>query len=55
MPNDMRSVADVRMHGFSRRSEVPAVLDWIDGHASILGSETVPLEAAVGFEDDVGR
>ena len=44
----MPSVADVRMHGFSRRSEVPAVLDWIDRHAPRMGDETVPLEEATG-------
>ncbi len=39
---------DVRMHGFSRRSEVPAVLAWIDLHAHRLGSETVPLGESAG-------
>jgi molybdopterin molybdotransferase len=42
------SVSDVRMHGFRRRSEVPAVLEWIDRHASRLGVETVALNAASG-------
>jgi molybdopterin molybdotransferase len=28
------------MHGFSRRSEVPAVLEWIDRHTIRLGAET---------------
>src|SRR5262245_3974099 len=46
MSIDARSRADVRMHGFSRRSEVSAVLAWIDRHASRLGTETVPLEEA---------
>jgi molybdopterin molybdotransferase len=35
------------MHGFRQRSEVPAVLDWIDRHASPLGDESVPLDEAV--------
>jgi molybdopterin molybdotransferase len=39
---------DVRMHGFRKRSEVPAVLDWIDRHATPLGAEPVPLEQACG-------
>jgi molybdopterin molybdotransferase len=36
------------MHGFRTRSEVSAVLDWIDQHAGRLGAETIPLEAACG-------
>lgn len=36
------------MHGFRQRSEVPAVLDWIDRHATRLEQEPVPLEAAAG-------
>jgi molybdopterin molybdotransferase len=40
------SSADVRMHGFSRRSEVPAVLQWIDRHALPLPPENVALEQA---------
>jgi molybdopterin molybdotransferase len=40
--------ADVRMHGFSRRSEVPAVLEWIDRHALLLAPETVMLEQVAG-------
>jgi molybdopterin molybdotransferase len=39
---------DVRMHGFAQRTEVRAVLDWIDGHALRLGEETVSLEDAAG-------
>jgi molybdopterin molybdotransferase len=39
------SIPDVRMHGFRKRSEVPAVLDWIDQHAARIGAESVPLEA----------
>ena len=35
------------MHGFRQRSEVPAVLDWIDRHATRLDQELVPLEEAV--------
>ena len=41
-------IPDVRMHGFRKRSEVPAVLDWIDQHAARLGAESVPLEEACG-------
>ena len=47
MPKDVRPPADVRMQGFRQRSEVSAVLSWIDGHASRLGDETVPLDDAV--------
>ncbi|MBS0327286.1 MAG: molybdopterin molybdotransferase MoeA [Proteobacteria bacterium] len=36
------------MHGFSRRAEVRAVLDWIDGHATRLGPTTVALDEAAG-------
>jgi molybdopterin molybdotransferase len=42
------SIPDVRMHGFRKRSEVPAVLAWIDQHAARLGAESVPLEEASG-------
>jgi molybdopterin molybdotransferase len=42
------SIADVRMHGFRQRSEVSAVLDWIDQHATPLGTESIPLEVACG-------
>jgi molybdopterin molybdotransferase len=38
----------MRMHGFRERSEVPAVLEWIDRHASRLDAETVRLEEASG-------
>jgi molybdopterin molybdotransferase len=48
MQDDPAPVSDVRMHGFSRRSEVPAVLEWIDRHAARLGAETVPLDDAAG-------
>jgi molybdopterin molybdotransferase len=40
------TITDVRMHGFRQRSEVSAVLDWIDQHATQLGAESVPLEQA---------
>ena len=40
-------MADVRMHGFRQRSEVSAVLSWIDRHASRIGDETVPIDEAV--------
>ena len=42
------SISDVRMHGFRKRSEVSAVLDWIDQNARRLGAESVPLEQASG-------
>ena len=48
MKNATPSPPDVRMHGFSRRSEVPAVLEWIDRHALPLPSESVALEDAAG-------
>jgi molybdopterin molybdotransferase len=47
MSQDARPSADVRMHGFRQRSEVSAVLTWIDRHAPRLGNETVPLDEAV--------
>ena len=46
MHKDAPPSADVRMHGFRQRSEVPAVLDWIDRHAARLSDETVPLDEA---------
>jgi molybdopterin molybdotransferase len=48
MTNSTPAAPDVRMHGFSRRSEVPAVLEWIDRNALRLPSESVPLEQAAG-------
>ena len=36
------------MQGFRRRSDVPAVLAWIDRHALRLDAERVPLESAAG-------
>jgi molybdopterin molybdotransferase len=48
MKNAVPSLQDVRMHGFSRRSEVPVVLEWVDRHASRLSTESVPLEEAAG-------
>jgi molybdopterin molybdotransferase len=45
---DAPGVRDVRMHGFARRSEVPAALKWIDQHAARLSEEAVSLEAAAG-------
>ena len=48
MHNAGPSVSDVRMHGFRRRSEVPAVLDWIDRHAARLEDESVSMEDAAG-------
>jgi molybdopterin molybdotransferase len=44
----MPATADVRMQGFRQRSEVPAVLEWIDRNASRLDAEAVPLEVATG-------
>ena len=41
-------IPDVRMHGFRKRSEVSAVLDWIDQNARQLGAESAPLEEACG-------
>jgi len=46
-PASARPPADVRMHGFRQRSEVSAVLGWIDARASRLGDETVSLDEAV--------
>jgi molybdopterin molybdotransferase len=42
------SIPDVRMHGFRTRSEVPAVLDWIDRHATRLTAASVAIEEAFG-------
>ena len=36
------------MHGFAKRSEVPAALAWIDAHAAVLPAENIALEDAVG-------
>jgi molybdopterin molybdotransferase len=47
MSEDARPSRDVRMHGFRQRSEVPAVLSWIDRHAARLGDETVALDDAI--------
>lgn len=44
----MAATTDVRMQGFRRRSEVPAVLEWIDRNASRLDAEAVALETATG-------
>lgn len=48
MKSEITSIPDVRMRGFQKRSEVRAVLDWIDQHATRLGAEPVPLEEACG-------
>jgi molybdopterin molybdotransferase len=40
--------ADVRMHGFSQRAEVGAVLQWVDAHAHRLGSTSVSIDDATG-------
>lgn len=39
---------DVRMRGFSRRTEVSAARDWIDAQAIQLTSETIDIERAAG-------
>jgi molybdopterin molybdotransferase len=44
----MSIAADVRMQGFRRRSEVPAVLTWIDDKACALAGERVCVEDASG-------
>jgi molybdopterin molybdotransferase len=44
----MTARADVRMQGFRQRSEVHAVLDWIDRHAHRLAGETASIECATG-------
>ena len=48
MAADARPREDVRMHGFSQRAEVGAVLEWIDANAQPLGSEREPLDRASG-------
>src|SRR4029453_6732405 len=48
MNSPTTSIADVRMHGFSQRTEVPAVLDWIDRHSPRLPDEKVSIEEATG-------
>jgi len=48
MKEPVPSSADVRMHGFSRRSEVPVVLEWIDRHALPLPPQDVVLEKVAG-------
>jgi molybdopterin molybdotransferase len=44
----MSATADVRMQGFRRRTEVPAVWAWIDAHAKRLESERLPIADATG-------
>jgi molybdopterin molybdotransferase len=39
---------DVRMHGFSKRAEVAAVLAWVDAHATRLANERVDVDEASG-------
>ncbi len=48
MSADARPLEDVRMHGFSQRAEVGAVVRWIDEHAHRLGPTRVPLDRASG-------
>src|SRR5215471_14379421 len=45
---DRGAPRDVRMHGFSQRAEVGAVLKWIDEHAKPMGRTIVALEESVG-------
>ncbi|MGA1350973.1 MAG: gephyrin-like molybdotransferase Glp [Burkholderiaceae bacterium] len=42
------SEQDVRMRGFSRRTEVDDFLHWVDAHTSALEDEVVSLSAACG-------
>ncbi len=39
---------DVRMRGFSQRSEVSAALAWIDAHTPLLPGESVAVDGACG-------
>src|SRR4029078_3677478 len=48
MSNSPSPAVDVLMHGFSRRSEVPVVLEWIDRHALPLPPEDGGLEKVAG-------
>ena len=48
MSADPRTREDVRMHGFSQRAEVGAVLQWIDQHAHRLAPMRVSLDQASG-------
>src|SRR5438045_2236112 len=48
MSADARPLEDVRMHGFSQRAEVGAVVQWIDAHAHRLGATPIPLDPASG-------
>ncbi|MEO8304788.1 MAG: gephyrin-like molybdotransferase Glp [Betaproteobacteria bacterium] len=48
MASNAAQPGDVRMHGFSQRAEVGAVLDWIDRHARCLGRELASLDDASG-------
>lgn len=46
MATQQRATEDVRMHGFAQRTEVPAVLSWVDTNARQLPSESVAVEHA---------
>src|SRR5215472_12423325 len=46
-PKDLPS-RDVRMHGFSARSEVRDALAWVDSHSGRLSDETISLDDASG-------
>ncbi|HEX6018303.1 MAG TPA: gephyrin-like molybdotransferase Glp [Burkholderiaceae bacterium] len=48
LPATSGDTRDVRMRGFSRRSEVEEAWRWIDRHAVALGAETVPIDDAAG-------
>jgi molybdopterin molybdotransferase len=48
MSTETRAREDVRMHGFSQRAEVGAVLQWIDAHAHRLDPIRIALAHASG-------
>ena len=48
MAADKSELHDVRMRGFTRRTEVDAAWQWIDRHAAPLAAETVGIEHAAG-------
>ncbi len=48
VPKGSAGARDVRMRGFSRRSEVDDAWRWIDRHAVALEAEAVPIDDAAG-------
>ncbi|HUT93077.1 MAG TPA: gephyrin-like molybdotransferase Glp [Thermoguttaceae bacterium] len=48
MTNEPQPDADVRMRGFARRTTVADALAWLDGQASRLSAERVPVAEAAG-------